>query len=38
MIAEQVMGRDYSYADEFDFGLDLVLDGLEAALAEAAAG
>ena len=29
MIAEQVTGKDYSYGDEFDFGLELVLDGLE---------
>jgi AcrR family transcriptional regulator len=29
MLAEQVVGRRYAYADEFAFGLDLVLDGLE---------
>jgi AcrR family transcriptional regulator len=29
MVAEQVSGRDYAYADEFDYGLSLVLDGLE---------
>ncbi len=29
MIAEQVTGRDYAYGDEFDFGLELILDGLE---------
>lgn len=29
MVAEQVVGRDYSYADEFGYGLDLILDGLE---------
>lgn len=29
MIAEQVIGRDYTYAPEFEYGLDLVLDGLE---------
>lgn len=29
MLAEQVIGHDYVYADEFAFGLDLVLDGLE---------
>ena len=29
MVAEQVVGRDYAYGDEFDFGLALVLDGLE---------
>jgi len=30
MIAEQVTGRAYSYGDEFDYGLGLILDGLEA--------
>ena len=35
MIAEQVMGQDYAYGDEFEFGLDLILDGLEAHLARA---
>ena len=34
MVAEQVVGRDYAYGDEFDFGLALVLDGLEARCAE----
>ena len=29
MMTEQVVGGDYSYAAEFDYGLDLVLDGLE---------
>jgi AcrR family transcriptional regulator len=29
LIGEQVAGRDYSYGDEFDFGLELILDGLE---------
>ena len=29
MVAEQVVGQDYAYGDEFDFGLALVLDGLE---------
>ncbi len=29
MITEQVTGRAYSYGDEFDYGLDLILDGLE---------
>ncbi len=29
MITNQVVGRDYSYADEFGFGLDLILDSLE---------
>jgi hypothetical protein len=31
MVAEQVVGRDYRYGDEFDYGLALVLDGIEAA-------
>jgi AcrR family transcriptional regulator len=30
MVATQVVGRDYAYGDEFDYGLALVLDGLEA--------
>ena len=30
MVAEQVVGRDYAYGDEFDYGLALILDGLEA--------
>ncbi len=29
MVGELVLGKDYSYADEFDYGLDLVLDELE---------
>jgi AcrR family transcriptional regulator len=33
MIAEQVTGRDYAYADEFGYGLDLILDSLEERLA-----
>jgi AcrR family transcriptional regulator len=33
MIADQVVGRDYSYGGEFDYGLALVLDGLEARFA-----
>lgn len=32
MIAEQVVGRDYAYADEFTYGLDLILDALAARL------
>lgn len=32
MIAVQVTGRDYQYGDEFDYGLTLVLDGIEADL------
>ena len=30
MVAEQVVGRDYQYGGEFDYGLELILDGLEA--------
>ena len=30
MVATQVAGRDYSYGNEFDYGLVLILDGLEA--------
>lgn len=33
MIGEMVVGRDYTYADEFDYGLDLILDGLAGRLA-----
>lgn len=33
MVAEQVVGRAYSYGDEFDYGLALVLDGIETAFA-----
>ncbi|MGS0683688.1 TetR/AcrR family transcriptional regulator [Nakamurella sp. GG22] len=29
MVTEQVAGKDYHYADEFEFGLALVLDSLE---------
>lgn len=29
MIAEQVVGMNYAYADEFEFGLNLILDSLE---------
>jgi AcrR family transcriptional regulator len=29
MIGELVMGRDYAYANEFDYGLGLILDELE---------
>ncbi|QSB12812.1 TetR/AcrR family transcriptional regulator C-terminal domain-containing protein [Natronosporangium hydrolyticum] len=32
LITEQVRGREYSYADEFEFGLNLILDSLEAHL------
>jgi AcrR family transcriptional regulator len=34
MITEQVVGQDYAYGDEFEFGLDLVLDSLERHLAQ----
>lgn len=37
MITEQVLGKDYDYADEFGYGLELILDGLERRLAEASA-
>lgn len=33
MLQEQVLGHGYEFADEFDFGLDLILDGLERRLA-----
>lgn len=33
LVTEQVRGRDYSYGDEFEDGLALVLDGIEARLA-----
>ena len=33
MIAEQVVGKDYAYADEFEFGLELILDSLKKHLA-----
>jgi AcrR family transcriptional regulator len=33
MIMDHALRPGYSYADEFDYGLDLVLDGLERALA-----
>ena len=33
MITDQVAGKDYRYADEFEFGLDLILDSLERHLA-----
>ncbi|WDZ86585.1 TetR/AcrR family transcriptional regulator [Micromonospora cathayae] len=29
MVTELVVGRGYEYADEFDYGLGLILDGLE---------
>ncbi|GAA3226851.1 TetR/AcrR family transcriptional regulator C-terminal domain-containing protein [Pseudonocardia petroleophila] len=30
MVAEHVRGRDYAYAHEFEYGLELILDGLAA--------
>ncbi|RYC11344.1 TetR/AcrR family transcriptional regulator [Nocardioides zhouii] len=33
MVAEQIVGRDYQYGNEFDHGLVLILDGLEARFA-----
>jgi hypothetical protein len=36
LAVEHVMRPGYSFADEFGFGLDLLLDGLERALADAA--
>jgi AcrR family transcriptional regulator len=35
-LAEHVMNRDYAYAEEFEFGLDLILDSVEARLADEA--
>ena len=34
MMTEQVVGKNYAYADEFQFGLDLILDSLSGWLAE----
>ena len=28
MVADMVVGRDFRFADEFSYGLDLILDGL----------
>ena len=36
LIAAQVIGKDYDYAAEFPYGLELILDGLERRLAEEA--
>jgi hypothetical protein len=33
MGAELVMQPGYAYGNEFDFGIDLILDGIERALA-----
>lgn len=35
-IEQAIVGRSYDYGDEFAYGLELVLDGLESRLAEAA--
>ncbi|WP_425843461.1 TetR/AcrR family transcriptional regulator [Agrococcus sp. TSP3-2-1] len=35
LIEHAIVGRSYDYGDEFSYGLELVLDGLEARLAEA---
>ena len=35
MMTEQVLGQEYSYGDEFDYGLGLILDGLEERLGRA---
>ena len=35
LMTEQVVGQDYSYGQEFGFGLDLILDSLERHLAAA---
>jgi len=34
LIEQAIVGRSYDYADEFEYGLELVLDGLEARLGE----
>jgi AcrR family transcriptional regulator len=34
MVTDQVIGQNFSYADEFDYGLELILDGLEERLAQ----
>lgn len=38
MITEQVVGKAHAYGDEFEFGLQLVLDGLEHRLGGDAVG
>jgi len=35
-IEQAIVGRAYDYGDEFEYGLELVLDGLESRLADAA--
>ncbi|WP_331728179.1 TetR/AcrR family transcriptional regulator [Streptomyces sp. NBC_00158] len=34
LITEHVVHQDYAYADEFEYGLDLILDSLESRLAD----
>lgn len=34
LITEHVVHQDYAYADEFEYGLDLILDSLESRLAQ----
>ena len=38
MIGELVIGHDYAYGDEFEHGLELILDGLAGRLAAEAVG
>jgi len=38
MIAEMMIGRDYAYGNEFEHGLELILDGLAGRLAAKSAG
>jgi len=38
LLTEHVMRHGYSFADEFDYGLDLILDSLAARLGDAASG
>jgi hypothetical protein len=38
MVATHILTPGYAYGDEFDFGLRLILDGLEAAQEAGAAG
>jgi AcrR family transcriptional regulator len=38
MVTEQVVGKDYAYADEFDAGLEMILDGLAQRLAPESTG
>jgi AcrR family transcriptional regulator len=38
LIEQAIVGRSYDYGDEFSYGLELVLDGLEARLSSATSG